>query len=1065
MKIEEANKQKDKDSVLNSHFVKANLVESGYNRTKSSSQSKRPTWKSKKPTTFKRPGHNQESNKQGGCYVCGRTGHKAYQCHHRKGSSSSQSLNSQANIVEGEEVQTFTAMVTEINMVEGKAEWIIDSGATKHFCADKNMFADFDAVTTGEVVYMGNASSAQVMGKGKINLKLTSGKSLSLMNVLFVPSLRRNLISASLLIKAGMKLVLEAGKLVITKNEIFVGKGYMSGGLFVIETSISLNDKASPSSYLVESCDTWHARLGHLNSKSLKLMKKMNLLPNLLGNIDLPKCHVCVEAKFNKKPFKTVNKRASCLLELIHSDLADFKGIESKGGKNYYITFVDDYSRYTKVYLLRTKDEAEHKFIAYKAEVENQLDRRIKRLRTDRGGEYSSKFLNEMCELNGIIHETTAPYSPQQNGIAERKNRTLKNMMNAMILSSGLPNNLWGEAVLAANHILNRVPHKKLDKTPYELWKGYAPNLEYLRVWGCLAKVGILAHKRSVVGSKTFDCVFIGYASNSAAYRFMRIDDRSICEYRDAVFFENDFPLNNSRYGNAKSSTTSNNSGNSLPPELPLIIEQDSDSELIVRRSKRQKTATSFGPEFLTYFLSEDLNCSNAFNNEFGCMFMLENDPRTYEEAMKSVDSSFWKEAIQSELESIKSNHTWDLVDLPTGSKAIGCKWIFKRKLKTDGTVERFKARLVIKGFTQKPGLDYFDTYSPVTKISTIRILFALASINHMHVHQMDVKTAFLNGELNEEIYMEVPPGSSECIVGQKVCRLRKSLYGLKQAPKQWYEKFHQTISSFGFVANSSDTCVYSKLFESECVILCLYVDDMLIFSSNLEAISETKTFLSSHFEMKDMGEVDVILGVKVIKLVNRLSRYTSNPSSDHWIALRRVLKYLKGTANWGLKFKGYPPILEGYTDANWVTSKDDVSSTSGFVFTLGGAAVSWKSTKQTCIARSTMESEFIALDTACQEAEWIRSLQADIPVWKKPTPAVSLHCDSQAAIHVAKSTVYNGKKRHLHLRHETVRSLLESGVISMEYVKSEKNLADPLTKGLCRKLVHETAVAMGLGS
>ncbi|CAN1255787.1 Retrovirus-related Pol polyprotein from transposon TNT 1-94, partial [Linum perenne] len=320
---------------------------------------------------------------------------------------------------------------------------------------------------------------------------------------------------------------------------------------------------------------------------------------------------------------------------------------------------------------------------------------------------------------------------------------------------------------------------------PYELWKGYAPNLEYLRVWGCLAKVGILAHKRSVVGSKTFDCVFIGYASNSAAYRFMRIDDRSICEYRDAVFFENDFPLNNSRYGNAKSSTTSNNSGNSLPPELPLIIEQDSDSELIVRRSKRQKTATSFGPEFLTYFLSEDLNCSNAFNNEFGCMFMLENDPRTYEEAMKSVDSSFWKEAIQSELESIKSNHTWDLVDLPTGSKAIGCKWIFKRKLKTDGTVERFKARLVIKGFTQKPGLDYFDTYSPVTKISTIRILFALASINHMHVHQMDVKTAFLNGELNEEIYMEVPPGSSECIVGQKVCRLRKSLYGLKQAPKQ----------------------------------------------------------------------------------------------------------------------------------------------------------------------------------------------------------------------------------------------------------------------------------------
>ncbi|CAN1352538.1 Retrovirus-related Pol polyprotein from transposon TNT 1-94, partial [Linum perenne] len=518
MKIEEANKQKDKDVISNSLSVKANIVESRNSdrKIKAANQSKRPAWKNKNHTSFKRPGYNQEPSKAG-CYVCGRTGHKAYQCHHRKGGNSSQGPRPQANIIEAEQ-KTFAAMITEVNNAEGKAEWIIDSGATKHFCSDKEQFTEFEAVNTGEVVYMGNASSAQIKGKGKITLKLTSGKILSLSNVAFVPSLRRNLISAGLLIKAGMKLVLEADKLVISKNGIFVGKGYLSN---------------------------------------------------------------------------------------------DFKGTESKGGKHYYITFVDDYSRYTKVYLLKTKDEAAQKFLTFKTESENQLDRKVKRLRTDRGGEYGSKLLKDICESSGIIHETTAPYCPQQNGVAERKNRTLKNMMNAMIISSGLPNNLWGEAVLSATHILNRVPHKRLDKTPYELWKGYAPNLEYLKVWGCLAKVGILSHKRSVVGAKTFDCVFVGYATNSVAYRFMRLDDRSICEYRDAVFFEDQFPLNDPKptIGGQHHAIVSNNkTGNNSSLISPIGLDPHSDTEATIRRSKRQKTATSFGSDFITSFITENAN-------------------------------------------------------------------------------------------------------------------------------------------------------------------------------------------------------------------------------------------------------------------------------------------------------------------------------------------------------------------------------------------------------------------------------------------------------------------------
>ena len=581
-------------------------------------------------------------------------------------------------------------------------------------------------------------------------------------------------------------------------------------------------------------------------------------------------------------------------------------------------------------------------FKTYKAEVENQLEKKIKVIRSDRGGEYESAAFSDFCAQNGIVHQTTAPYTPQQNGVAERKNRTLKEMINSMLNSSGLPHNLWGEALLTANFILNRIHFKNSNKSPYKVWK------------------------------------------------------------------------------------------------------------------------------------------------------------------------------------------------IPPGSKPIGCKWIFKRKLKADGSVDKYKARLVAKGYRQKEGLDYFDTYSPVSRITSIKTLIAIASLNNMEIHQMDVKTAFLNGELDEEIYMEQPEGF--VVQGQenKVCKLVKSLYGLKQAPKQWHEKFDHTMLSHGFKINECDKCVYIKTYANSCVFVCLYVDDMLIMETSKDVIMSTKKLLRSIFDMKDLGLADVILGIQIkrnnegyiltqshyvekilnkydqsnckvavtpfdanCKLkkntgdavsqlqfsqvigslmylmnatrpdiaysVSRLSRYTSNPGKDHWEALVRVLRYLKYTITYGLHYTKYPPVLEGYSDANWISDNTETKSTSGYVFTLGGAAISWKSSKQTCIARSTMESEFIALDKAAEEAEWLRNFLEDIPVWHKPVTAICIHCDSMAAQARAKSNIYNGKSRHIRRRHNTIKRLLSSGVISIQYIKSKANLADPLTKGLPREQVKFTSRGMGL--
>jgi hypothetical protein len=244
----------------------------------------------------------------------------------------------------------------------------------------------------------------------------------------------------------------------------------------------------------------------------------------------------------------------------------------------------------------------------------------------------------------------------------------------------------------------------------------------------------------------------------------------------------------------------------------------------------------------------------------------VDDTPSTIEEAYSSPDANFWKEAIRIEMDSIMSNATWEIVERPYRCKPIGSKWVFKKKLRSDGTIERYKATLVIKGYSQKEGEDFFDTYSPVARLTTIRVLLSLAASHGLLIHQMDVKIAFLNGELDEEIYMEQP--ARFVANGQEgmVCKLLKSLYGLKQAPKQWHEKFDRTLTSVGFVVNEADKCVYYRYGEGEGVILCLYVDDNLILGMSLDVIKEIKDFLSNNFEMKDLGEVDVILNIKLLR-------------------------------------------------------------------------------------------------------------------------------------------------------------------------------------------------------
>jgi len=455
-----------------------------------------------KPIKDKNKAKKPKTNKP--CWSCGQVGHWSKDCPVKKAKKAE--VVAQANSVLGAE----TISAPMANMIIGEAlasatndgyvtykpellstylshEWLIDTGANVHICADITPFVSYQQIH-GVTVTMGNASAAQVLGIGNVDLKFTSGRSLSLTRVHHVPDIRRNIISGSCLVKLGFELSLKCNRVVITQSGTFIGKGYLSDGLFLINVEPAkggfINDDSAPSVNCIESSVLWHSRLGHLNFGALKNMMNLELIPKYAIE-KKSKCQVCVTAKQTRKPFHNV-VRDSEVLDLVHTDICEFGGVLTKDHNRYFITFIDDCSRYCYVYLLKHKDETLSKFINFKNEAETQTGKVLKRLRSDRGGENTSAAFNEFCTSNGIIHEVTPPYTPESNGVAERKNRTFKDMINNMLLNSGLPKYMWGEALNTTYHILNRVPLKHMDKTPYELWKRRKSSLSYLRVWGCL---------------------------------------------------------------------------------------------------------------------------------------------------------------------------------------------------------------------------------------------------------------------------------------------------------------------------------------------------------------------------------------------------------------------------------------------------------------------------------------------------------------------------------------------------------------------------------------------------
>ena len=1064
--------------------------------------------------------------KEGECFHCKQPGHWKRNC---------KLYLEELAKEKGSKTSTSGIFVIEANF-STSSSWVLDTGCGSHICANVQDLSRSRRLARGEVdLRVGNGARVAALAVGTYVLTLPSGLVLELDNCYFVPTITRNLISVSCLDKKGFSFIIKDKCCSIYLNEIFYGSAQLSNGLYVLDLEDPIYNVNTKKVRLNDSNPTylWHCRLGHINETRISKLHK----DGLLDSFDFESyetCESCLLGKMTKAPFTGQSERANDLLGLIHSDVCGPMSTQARGGFQYFITFTDDFSRYGYVYLMRHKSESFEKFKEFKNEVENQLGKSIKVLRSDRGGEYLDREFLDYLKECGIVSQLTPPGTPQWNGVSERRNRTLLDMVRSMMSQADLPNSFWGHALETAAFTLNRVPSKSVQKTPYEIWSGRRPNLSFMKIWGCDAYVKRQSSDK--LGPKSQKCLFVGYPKETKGYYFYNPSEQKVFVARTGVFLEKEFISKGTSGRKVELEEIQEQQGDIEPEMEPEQTPQDVvvQESVPVAQSPRRTGRIRREPERYGFLVTHTGDV----------MLMDQDEPTTYQQAMSGPDSEKWLVAMKSEMESMYENQVWTLVDPPEGVKPIGCKWVFKKKTDMDGNVITFKGRLVAKGFKQIHGIDYDETFSPVAMLKSIRILFAIAAHYDYEIWQMDVKTAFLNGKLLEDVYMTQPEGFVTPENANKVCKLQRSIYGLKQASRSWNLRFDDAIKEFGFIKNEDEPCVYKKVSGSAIVFLVLYVDDILLIGNDIPELQSVKTWLGKCFSMKDLGEAAYVLGIRIYrdrsrkllglsqstyidKVLKRFSmqdskkgflpmshgitlsrsqcpstteerermskipyasaigsimyamictrpdvsyalsmtsRYQSNPGESHWTAVKNILKYLRRTKDAFLVFGGEDElVVRGYTDASFQSDKDDFRSQSGYVFCIGGGAVSWKSSKQETVADSTTESEYIAASDAAKEAVWIKKFITELGVVPSIVDPIELYCDNNGAIAQAKEPRSHQRSKHILRRYHLIREIIERGDVRICRTSTDSNIADPLTKPLTQQKHDSHSRSIGI--
>jgi transposase InsO family protein len=816
-----------------------------------------------------------------------------------------------------------------------RSAWIFDSGATHHMCNNKELFEMLSPLN--QTARVANNSSLAIRGKGtvKFDWESTTGtlREISLSNVLYAPELTSNLLAYEALAQKGARAVLEPTGTTIWKGNIQLGHCIRKNGLMLLKTPDLTNEViASALAVQVTSPEVWHRRMAHMGYDKVKQLVEAADRVKIAGSEPQGACETCNKGKATKRISQRPPKRATEKLELVHSDVGGAISPTTLQGHRYYVTFTDDYSRAVWISFMKNKSEALQKFKEFKAYAENQSGCTIKRLRTDNGGEYIETAAKAFYKEHGIQWEPTARYSPQQNGVSERLNRTIMERARCMLYESNLSKKLWNEAAGTVVYLKNRSPGNAIatGKTPYELWHGKKPNLEHIRIFGSKCYIYVPdTTKRKKLDARSVTGYLLGYDASNI-YRVWQPKTRRVLRIRDVNIDETTIGMTpipetsgtrpaelvlpwpkdeNNNQSDSESDSGGEAHEESNPaleleqhgtqdensePEQPEEPEEPEELQEAPRASRRANKGTR-GPTYIDELEQQIVNeqrrqierweqRKNAAKRQgepldaehstqlgdpstslafiyLAAVSSSGFEPRTYREALESANSENWIEAMDAEIDSLQKNGTWILEDPPANRKPLRGKWVYKRKLGSKGQVLKYKARWVVKGFLQKPGIDYDETYAAVVKTMSYKALFALAAMHDLEIEQMDFIGAFLHSKLKELVYVQQPTGYDDGT--KRACRLIRALYGLKQSPRAWYETLIDFLHKLGYTRTDAD---YSVLYNSAGIIVAIYVDDLLIFGKQLDLIRELEAELKASFSMTDLGPCAYYLGIEVIR-------------------------------------------------------------------------------------------------------------------------------------------------------------------------------------------------------
>ncbi|CAL1410296.1 unnamed protein product [Linum trigynum] len=751
--------------------------------------------------------------------------------------------------------------------------WILDSGCFNHMTSNCSVLKDLSPVHDLSI-HAADGAELQVNGVGSVN-----SSRVHLPNTLHVPRLVPNLVSVGQLTEQGCCVVFAPSGCVIqdltTGREL--GRGSQRGRIFELDelaSTLSISQSSSSSSLSVsrvssfpvfsslgeQNFQLWHSRLGHPNSHRLKTMFRQHLFGKSPspGHISDFKCTSCVEAKTTRISFPSSTTIITEPFHLVHTDLWGPSRVTSRHGYKYFALFVDHATRYTWVYFLRLKSDLLAVATEFLTMIQTQFDRTVRVVRSDSGGEFSSFPLLNIYKSRGILTHKSCPGMSQQNGLVERKNRLVLEVTRALLLASHVPTSFWPEAVSTVVRLINYQITPLLDNTSpfYRLFSKHPP-YSRLRVFGSLCFVLLPRSERTKLTSKTVCCAFLGFSDVYKGYLCYDPDLRRLWIACNVVFFENVMfysttssspPLFDESLGLPSFSDDDDDDATDPGPQLdaPSLPATPPQSPPQSRRSNRF-TLGQPPIRFKDYvaYSAESIPIPTRFSQAQG-------DPN-------------WDGAMRAEFDALDANKTWSIVPRPPPPvPVIGSRWVYNLKFLPDGSLERFKARVVAQGFSQIHGIDFEETFAPVAKMVYVRSLLAVASIRKWPLYQLDVKNAFLHGDLKETVYMEIPPGYPHGNRTDQVCLLHRSLYGLKQAPRAWFEKFQSTILGIGFQQSHNDPSLFTRRSPRGIVVLLLYVDDMIVSGDDAEGISALTQGLHESFSLKELGSLSYFLGLEV---------------------------------------------------------------------------------------------------------------------------------------------------------------------------------------------------------